>query len=39
MARHSGKCLDVAAAGMNNGANVQQWTCLYHQRNQEWRLA
>jgi len=36
-ARHSGKCLDVAGAGLNNGANVQQWDC-HNGNNQKWRL-
>ncbi len=25
--QNSGKCLDVAASGTNNGTNIQQWTC------------
>ena len=27
VARHSGKCMDVASSGTANGTNVQQWTC------------
>jgi hypothetical protein len=38
VARHSGKCLDVAGVSTADGANVHQWTCLFAQRNQEWRL-
>ncbi|WP_326821578.1 RICIN domain-containing protein [Streptosporangium sp. NBC_01756] len=38
VARHSGKCLDVAGVSTADGANVQQWTCLPNQRNQEWNL-
>jgi ricin-type beta-trefoil lectin protein len=37
VARHSGKCLDVAGAGMNNGALLQQWDCLSG-TNQQWQL-
>ncbi|MDQ1304827.1 MAG: hypothetical protein QG671_655 [Actinomycetota bacterium] len=38
VARHSGKCLDVTGENTGNGANVQQWTCLAGQLNQQWRL-
>jgi V8-like Glu-specific endopeptidase len=27
VARHSGKCLDIAAAGTADGTNIQQWVC------------
>jgi mannan endo-1,4-beta-mannosidase len=27
IARHSGKCLDIAGADVNNYARLQQWTC------------
>ncbi len=38
-AKHSGKCLDVSLAGggMNDGDNVQQWTC-WGGNNQLWTL-
>ncbi|MER6177060.1 RICIN domain-containing protein [Streptosporangium sp. NPDC001681] len=37
VARHSGKCLDVQNGEMEDGANVQQWTCG-DKGNQEWSL-
>ncbi|GAA0834441.1 RICIN domain-containing protein [Streptosporangium amethystogenes subsp. fukuiense] len=37
VARHSGKCLDVQGGGMDDGANIQQWTCN-DKGNQEWSL-
>lgn len=39
VARHSGKCLDVSGVATHDGANIHQWTCIYGQPNQEWRLA
>jgi len=36
-ARHSGKCLDVAGIGRNNGDNVHQWEC-HGGDNQKWRF-
>ncbi|WP_433235885.1 RICIN domain-containing protein [Streptosporangium sp. CA-135522] len=35
VARHSGKCLDVAGYGTANGTNVWQWTC-HGGANQRW---
>jgi hypothetical protein len=35
IAKHSGKCMDVAGASPNNGARVQQWGC-YWGGNQQW---
>jgi ricin-type beta-trefoil lectin protein len=35
IATHSNKCLDVAGAGTNDGANVHQWTCVGG-ANQRW---
>jgi Ricin-type beta-trefoil lectin domain len=37
VARHSGKCLEVAADGMEDGAYVQQWGCD-GKASQEWSL-
>jgi hypothetical protein len=37
VAKNSGKCLDVAGAGMGNSDNVQQWEC-HDGRNQLWKL-
>ena len=37
IAKHSGKCLDVSAASLVNGANVQQWACNGGD-NQRWKL-
>jgi len=37
VARHSGKCLEVAAAAMEDGGYVQQGTCA-EKENQEWSL-
>lgn len=37
IAKHSGKCLDVAGAGMATGANVYQWDC-HGGPNQQWIL-
>lgn len=37
VSKNSGKCLDVAGAGFNNGANVQQWDC-HNGANQFWTL-
>ncbi|MER6177059.1 RICIN domain-containing protein [Streptosporangium sp. NPDC001681] len=37
VARHSGKCLDVAADGKGGGVSVQQWTCD-GRKSQEWSL-
>ncbi|WP_326638519.1 RICIN domain-containing protein [Streptosporangium sp. NBC_01755] len=37
VARHSGKCLDVVAGGMEDGANVQQRTCD-GKESQDWSL-
>ena len=36
-AKHSGKCLDVAAVATHNGANIQQWEC-HGGPNQRWTL-
>jgi hypothetical protein len=36
-AHHSGKCLDVADARGDNGADVQQWDCT-NGNNQKWNL-
>ncbi|MEV1241579.1 RICIN domain-containing protein [Nonomuraea sp. NPDC050022] len=38
VARHSGKCLDVAGVSTADGANVHQWTCINGQANQEWNF-
>jgi hypothetical protein len=35
VARHSGKCLEVAGASVEDGANVVQWTCD-ESLNQQW---
>lgn len=35
--KNTGKCLDVAGLGQNNGANVQQWN-WWNGNNQQWRL-
>src|SRR5262249_53566071 len=37
VAKHSGKCLDVAGASTTNGANVQQYTC-HSGANQQWAI-
>jgi len=37
IAKHSGKCLDVAGVGTQNGANAQQWDC-HGGPNQLWTL-
>ena len=37
VARHSGKCLDVAGASLNAGAPVIQWTC-HGGENQHWAV-
>jgi uncharacterized protein (DUF1800 family) len=37
VARHSGKCLDVTGASMDDGAPVIQWTCNGG-LNQRWKL-
>ena len=37
VARHSGKCLDVAGNSHSNGDNLQQYTCNGGP-NQQWRL-
>lgn len=37
LARHSGKCLDVAFAALEDGAAVHQWECL-GAANQQWHL-
>jgi len=37
ISKNSGKCLDVAGADTNNGANVQQWDC-HTGANQLWTL-
>ena len=39
VARHSDKCLDVSGVSTQTGANIHQWTCIFGQPNQEWRLA
>lgn len=38
IAKHSGKCLDVAGWGQENGVNVQQWDINPHGDNQKWML-
>lgn len=38
MAKHSGKCLNVAGAGTATGANVLQWDC-HGGPNQQWILS
>ncbi|MEV4092021.1 RICIN domain-containing protein [Streptosporangium saharense] len=38
VARHSDRCLDVEGVSTRTGANVQQWTCVDDQPNQEWNL-
>ena len=35
IAKHSGKCLDVSGVSKEDGAAIQQWTCL-NQPNQKW---
>ena len=35
IARHSGKCLDVYAASLEDGASVIQWQC-HGGQNQSW---
>jgi Ricin-type beta-trefoil lectin domain len=37
VAKHSGKCLDVAGKSLQNSANVQQWSCTGGD-NQRWTL-
>lgn len=37
IAKHSGKCLDVAGVAMHNGANIHQWDC-HSGQNQRWNL-
>lgn len=37
MARHSGKCLDVEAGSLQDGGNIQQWSC-HAGLNQKFRL-
>ncbi|MCX9073109.1 MAG: RICIN domain-containing protein [Candidatus Methanoperedens sp.] len=37
IAKHSGKCLDVAGESQEPGANVQQWDC-HGGNNQLWKL-
>jgi hypothetical protein len=37
VSKNSGQCLDVAAVGTHNGANVQQWDC-HGGANQLWTL-
>jgi hypothetical protein len=37
VAKHSGKCAEVDAASLLNGANVQQWNCNGG-NNQRWKL-
>ena len=37
VAKHSGKCLDVAASSTADAANVQQWSC-HGGNNQRWML-
>ena len=36
---YSGKCADVFAFNLNDGANVVQWDCLVGFDNQDWSLA
>jgi hypothetical protein len=36
-AKHTGKCLDVAGVGRNNGDNIHQWDCNGGD-NQKWRF-
>lgn len=38
VSRHSGKCLDIPAPGMQDGLNVQEFTCHFG-RNQRWIFA
>ncbi|MET9633134.1 RICIN domain-containing protein [Lentzea sp. NPDC006480] len=39
VAKHSGKCLDVAGAGSADATPVQQWVCLGpSQTNQQWNV-
>jgi hypothetical protein len=39
IADHTGKCLDIAGAGVNNGDKAVQWDCLgIAQTNQQFRL-
>ena len=37
IAKHSGKCLDVAGVATHNGANIYQWDC-HGGPNQRWTL-
>lgn len=37
IAKHSGKCLDVAGVATHNGANIHQWQC-HGGPNQQWTL-
>ncbi|HEX7330044.1 MAG TPA: Calx-beta domain-containing protein [Pyrinomonadaceae bacterium] len=37
VAKHSGKCMDVAGASTATGANVHQWTCV-GVTNQQWQV-
>ncbi|MEO5894967.1 MAG: DUF1800 family protein [Vicinamibacterales bacterium] len=37
VARHSGKCADVAAVSPDDGARLQQWSC-HGGANQQWRI-
>jgi hypothetical protein len=34
----SSKCLDVNGAGQQDGANVDQWTCVGGATNEQWRI-
>jgi hypothetical protein len=34
---HSGKCLDVAGASLDNGAAIHQWDC-HGRANQQWKM-
>jgi hypothetical protein len=36
-AMHSGKCLDVAGASLDNGGVIHQWDC-HGRANQQWRM-
>jgi hypothetical protein len=36
--RHTGMCLDVRDVSADNGAQLQQWTCLAGQPNQRWQF-
>ncbi|MCX7634494.1 MAG: RICIN domain-containing protein [Syntrophales bacterium] len=37
IAKHSGKCVDVAGVSISDGANIYQWPC-HGGSNQKWRL-